>query len=122
MFKRFLWGILANASGFLLADLVLVGVSFSNYWTVAGAVLVFAFVNTFIKPVVTILSLPAIIFSLGFFYLIVNGLMLWLVSVMVPGFVIEGLWNAVAMGLIVVLVNWILHWLVEEEGSNIEKQ
>lgn len=116
MFKKFLFRLLANAAGFLLADMVLMGVSFSgSYWTIAGAVLVFAFVNTFIKPIVTLLSLPAIIFSLGFFYLVVNGLMLWLVSALVPGFVIDGLWSAVAMGLIVVLVNWILHWLIEDE-------
>lgn len=122
MFKRFVYGCLANAAGFFLADFVLTGISFSgSYWTVAGAVLVFAFVNTFIKPVVTILSLPAIIFSLGIFYLIVNGLMLWLTSALVPGFEISGLWNAVAMGLIVTLVNWILHWLVEDDVKEVRK-
>lgn len=123
MFKKFLFRLLANAAGFLLADYVLAGVSFQgSYWSIAGAVLVFAFVNTFIKPVVTILSIPAIIFSLGFFYLIVNGLMLWLTSALVPGFVIEGLWNAVGMGLIVVLVNWTLHWLVEDDGREVSKK
>ncbi len=123
MFKKFLFRLLANAAGFLLADFVLSGVDFSgSYLTVFGAVVVFAFVNTFIKPVVTILSLPAIIFSLGFFYLVVNGLMLWLVSAMVPGFEIDGLWNAVGMGLLVVLVNWTLHWLIDGDDKEISKK
>ena len=116
MVRRFFFHLLANSLAFLLSDLVLAGVNFrDNLFVVAIAVLVFGFVNTFIKPVVTILSLPAIIFSLGIFYLIVNGFMIWLVSAMVPGFEVSGLWNAVAMGLIVSLVNWILHWLVEDD-------
>lgn len=121
MFRRFIFHILANAIAFLLADLVLAGVNFSdNLWVVAGAVLVFGFVNSFIKPVVTILSIPAIIFSLGIFYLIVNGLMIWLVSALVPGFEVASLWTAVAMGLIVSLVNWILHWLVEDDKDMVK--
>jgi len=125
MFKKFLFRLLANAAGFLLADFVLTGVDFAgSYWTVFIAIIVFAFVNTFIKPIVTILSLPAIIFSLGFFYLVVNGLMLWFVSALVPGFEVEGLWTAVAMGIIVVLVNWVLYWLIDENDdcSKLEKQ
>ncbi|MFA4930792.1 MAG: phage holin family protein [Patescibacteria group bacterium] len=122
MLRRFLFHLLANAIAFLLADLVLIGVDFSNnLWVVLVAVLVFGFVNTFIKPIVTILSLPAIIFSLGIFYLVVNGLMLWLVSALVPGFAISGLWTAVAMGLIVSLVNWILHWMIEEDDRALTK-
>ncbi|MBU0647849.1 phage holin family protein [Patescibacteria group bacterium] len=116
MIKRFLFHVLANAAAFLLSDLVLTGVGFQdNMWIVVLAVLVFGFINTFVKPVVTLLSLPAIIFSLGIFYLIVNGLMLWFVSALVPGFEITGLWTAVAMGLIVSLVNWILNWMVEDD-------
>jgi putative membrane protein len=111
-----MFSLLANAIGFLLADLVLSGVNFAHGgWTVIGGVLVFAFVNTFIKPMVTLLSLPAIIFTLGFFYLIVNGLMIWFSSIFVPGFGIDGFWTAFAMGLIVTLVNWILYWLVDHK-------
>lgn len=118
MFRRFIFHLLANAIAFLLADLVLAGVDFSdNLWVVFVAVLVFGFVNSFIKPVVILLSLPAIVFSLGIFYLVVNGLMIWLVSALVPGFEIVSLWTAVAMGLIVSLVNWILHWLIADEDK-----
>lgn len=116
MMKKIFFRLIANVLAFFVADMVLKGVDFSgNWWVVLLAALVFGFVNLFIKPIVTILSLPAIIFSLGLFYLIVNGLMIWLVSALVPGFFVAGLWTAVAMGLIVSLVNWILHLLVEDE-------
>ena len=114
MLGKFFLRLLANGLGFFLADMLLKEVDFSGNWLVIMiAVLVFAFVNTFIKPMVTLLSLPAIIFSLGFFYLIVNGLMIWLVSAIVPGFEVAGLWTAVAMGLIITLVNWIFHLLFD---------
>lgn len=118
MIKKLLFRFVANMLAFLLADFVLKGVDFSNNWLIVViAVFVFGFVNMFIKPMVTLLSLPAIIFSFGFFYLVVNGLMIWLVSALVPGFQIAGLWTAVAMGLIVSLVNWILHLLIEEDAK-----
>jgi len=112
--RRFIFSLIANAAGFFMADLLLSGISFAHGgWTVFGGVLVFAFVNTFIKPMVTFLSLPAIVFSLGFFYLVVNGLMIWLSSIFVPGFEVDSFWTAFAMGIIVTLVNWILYWMVD---------
>jgi putative membrane protein len=116
MFKRFIFRLLVNALAFWLSSVLLSGVSFGgSWWVIALAVVVFSFVNTFIKPVVTILSLPAIIFSLGLFYLVVNGLMLWLVSALVPGFQLAGLWTAIGMGLIVSLTNWFFHLLFEHK-------
>lgn len=116
MLKKFFLRLVANMLAFFVADMVLKGVDFSGDWLIVLlAVLVFSLVNTFIKPVVTILALPAIIFSFGLFYLIVNGLMIWLVSALVPGFRVDGLWPAVAMGLIVSMVNWMMHLIVEDD-------
>lgn len=118
MFGKFFLRLLANGIAFLLADLLLKRVDLSGNWlVVVVAVLVFAFVNTFIKPIVTILSLPAIIFSFGLFYLIVNGMMVWLVSAIVPGFEVADLWTAVAMGLIITLVNWIFHLVFDWDND-----
>jgi len=120
MLGKFLLRLLANGLGFFLADILLKRVDFSGNWLVIViAVLVFSFVNTFIKPIVTILSLPAIIFSFGLFYLIVNGLMVWLVAAIVPGFEVTDLWTAVAMGLIITLVNWIFHLLFEWDDKTV---
>lgn len=123
MLGKFFLRLIANGLAFMLADYLLTKVDLAGNWLVLViAVLVFSFVNTFVKPVVTLLSLPAIIFSFGLFYLIVNGLMVWLVSAIVPGFEVAGLWTAVAMGLIITLVNWIFHLIFDWEDKKVESR
>lgn len=65
-------------------------------------------VNTIIKPILVLLTLPLTILSLGFFLLVINGLMLWLVSALVRGFHVSGFWGAVFGSILISLVSWLL--------------
>ncbi len=79
---------------------------------VAGLLL--ALINTVIKPIVIILSLPAILFSLGLFMLVINGLMVLLVSKFYSAFQVHGLWPAIITGMIIGLVNYLVSTILEE--------
>ncbi len=71
----------------------------------AGFVL--SLVNVLLKPIIIILSLPAILVTLGLFTLVVNGFMVYLVGQLVPSIEI-GFWAAVLAGMIVSLINYVL--------------
>ncbi len=77
-----------------------------------GSALVAAFllgiVNTIIRPILILLTLPLTLLTLGIFLLIINGLMLWLVSALVGGFYVNGFWGAVFGSILISLVSWIL--------------
>ena len=72
------------------------------------AAFVLGVVNTFIRPLLVLLTLPLAVVTLGFFLLIINGLLLWLVSALVPGFHVSGFWGALVGAILISIVSWIL--------------
>lgn len=84
---------LATALSLLIVDLVVPGVNFStdNFAIPLVAAIAIGLVNSFIKPVLSLLSLPLNLLTLGLFSLIVNGVCFWLASLAVPGFEVNGL-------------------------------
>lgn len=79
---------------------------------VAGALL--AILNSVIKPIVVILSLPAILFSLGLFMIVINGLMVILVSWLYSPLHIRGFGAAMLAGMVIGLVNYLVTTILEE--------
>jgi len=78
------------------------------------AAVVFTIVNFFIKPILAILSIPFIIVTLGIFYFLINVLMLYVTSWIVPDFDIDTFWWGCLAAIIVSIVNWILQALLPE--------
>lgn len=83
--------ILATALGLLVVDIVVPGVDIANFPAAIVAAIVIGLINAFIRPVLQVLSLPLTFITLGLFSFILNGLLLWLASVIVPGFTMNGL-------------------------------
>lgn len=79
---------------------------------VAGLIL--ALVNTVIKPIIIILSLPAILFSLGLFMIVINGLMVLLVSKLYPSLQVTNFGAAMLAGMVIGLVNYLVTTILEE--------
>jgi putative membrane protein len=73
-----------------------------------GASLLLGIVNAFIRPVLLVLSAPLILLTLGFFILVVNGLMLLFVGQIVSCFSVPGFWSAVFGAIIISIVSWLL--------------
>jgi len=76
--------------------------------------LVLAIVNVIIKPVVVILSLPAILFSLGLFMIVINGLMVLLASYLYNNLQVESFGSAMLAGMVIGLVNYLVSAILEE--------
>ncbi|MEU0545659.1 phage holin family protein [Nocardia sp. NPDC005978] len=90
----------------------------SKLLAIAAVTVVFALVNTLVKPLVSLLSLPFVILTLGLFLLVINALMLWLTAVITNtisyGITVSGFWAAVLGAIIITLVNWVLGVLVPD--------
>ena len=76
--------------------------------------LLLAIANTVIKPIVVLLSLPAILFSLGLFMIVINGLMLVIVAKVYGGLHITSFGSAMIAGMIIGLVNYLVTTILEE--------
>ncbi len=81
---------------------------------IALAGLVLAIVNSFIKPIVVILSLPAILFSLGLFMIVINGLMVLLAAKLYGPLHVDSFGTAVVAGIVIGLVNYLVTTILEE--------
>lgn len=84
--------------------------------TLIIAGLLLGVVNAIVRPILVVLSLPALLLTLGLFLLVVNAAMLGLVALMLPGFKIAGFWTAVGGAIVVSLVSWIGSWFIGPRG------
>ncbi|MGW9244619.1 phage holin family protein [Streptomyces badius] len=88
--------------------------------TLALVALIFGLVNSVVKPVVQLLTIPLFILTLGLITLVVNALMLlltsWLAGVVDLSFHVEGFWTAVLGGLIISVVSWALNVVLPDEN------
>ncbi len=78
--------------------------------------LVFSVANALLKPIVIVLSLPALLVTLGLFMLVVNGFMVWLSLKLVPGIGMT-FWHSILTGIVISLVNYIVSNVVDINGS-----
>lgn len=80
---------------------------------IIAAGLVLAIVNTLIKPIVVLFSLPALLFSLGLFMIIINAAMVLLASHLYSKLQVENFGAALVAGIVIGLVNWLVTTLLE---------
>lgn len=96
------WTVAAVA--ILMASFLVPGV----HVTVVGAfvlAVVLSFINIFIRPFLTILTLPLTIITLGLFSLVINALLIMFAAMIVPGFLVSGFWTAFLFSLILAVIN-----------------
>jgi len=103
-----------NALAVMLAAYLIPGVSVTNFWSALITALVMGLINAIVRPLVIILTLPVNILTLGLFTLVINALMFWLASFIVPGFTVAGFWPAFGGALIFWAVSWLTNALLKE--------
>jgi putative membrane protein len=101
------------AASLALVDYLFDGVRFRSPITLFVSALVLGFVNALVRPVLTFLTLPVTILTLGLFYLVVNGLAFALAAFFVPGFEVAGFGTAVGAALITSIVSTVLEGLFQ---------
>jgi putative membrane protein len=113
----FLLAWLANALSLAVADWVFDSVEIDGVWplVIGGAVLGIA--NSIVKPILTLLTLPLVILTLGLTLFAINVAMLALAEWIAPDFSINGFWTYIGATIIVWLVNYILHGLFGLRGK-----
>ena len=99
------WAI--NAAALWVADALWDGVRIHGWAAFLIGPEVLGVVNAVVKPLLTILTLPLIIVTLGFFYLVINIAMVALAEWIAPNFSIDGFWAYVGTVVVVWAVNWI---------------
>lgn len=111
---RILFALVGNALA-LLATTIVPGIVFKGdllTLVVAGAIL--GLFNLIVRPLAMLLSLPLLILTLGLFYFILNAILLWVASAIIPGYSIAGFVPALIGSLVITVVNWLVHALVRK--------
>ena len=104
--------VLVTAAGLYAAGALLAGVHVPTTPIFVVAALVLGAVNTVVRPVLLVLSLPITLVTLGLFYFVVNGLAFGLAAALVPGFRVDSLWDAILGAFVVSVVSWLAGILV----------
>lgn len=104
--RAFLIRAAVAALGLWVADLLIAGVRVDDLVTLALAALLLGVVNAVIRPVITVLTLPITLVTLGLFLLVVNAAMLGLVAWLLPGFAIDGLGAGVLAAIVTGVISW----------------
>lgn len=101
--KLFLMGVAVMISAYIIP-----GVRVDGFLVAVVVAVILSIVNFLVKPIVTLLTLPINILTLGLFNLVINALMIMLVSSIVPGFFVASFSWAVLFGIVLSLVNGLL--------------
>ena len=105
-----LW--ILNAVALLAVTYLLPSIRVDGFGSALLAALVLGFINTLVRPVLALLTLPITVVTLGVFYLVLNGLLFWLASALLPGFQVGGFISALLGALLYGVIAWALSALI----------
>ena len=103
-----------NAVSLLIVAYLLPGINVASFGSALIAALVLGLLNTLVKPVLILLTLPITVVTLGLFLLVVNALVFWFAGTILSGFRVEGFWWAMLGALIYSLVSGLLSGLLSK--------
>lgn len=106
---------LINGLALLALPYLIHSVTISSFGTALIVAVVLGLVNTVIRPILIVLTLPVTVLSLGLFILVINGFMFWAVAYFVDGFHVAGFWAAVGGALLYSVISWTLSTLLLEK-------
>lgn len=111
---------LITALSLLIVDLTVPGVDIDTFAAAVIAALSIAVVNTFIRPFVTLLSLPLTLVTLGLFSFVVNGICFWVAAAFVPGFSVHGFLGIILGPIVLSFVSTFIDNYFTERFSTLE--
>lgn len=102
-----------NALALIVADLIFAGIGFDSTQATVGAAVLLAIVNTYLRPVIVLLTLPINILTLGLFTIVINAGLLYLVAWLLrPHAHVDGFWPAVGGALVISIISVLLNWFL----------
>ncbi len=113
---RLILKLLINAAALWVAGELISGISLDgDFWTILLVALIFGLVNTFIKPILKVLSFPVIILTIGLFTLVINAAMLGLTAGISDALSIEDFWSALLGAVVISIVSAVLNTFVPND-------
>jgi len=109
---------LINAVALMALPYLMHSVVVTNVGAALVAALVLGLVNTIIRPVLVVLTLPVTVLSLGLFILVLNALLFWLVASLVEGFHVAGFGSAFVAAILYSVISWALSTLLLKNDDN----
>lgn len=106
-----------NAVALLAVPYLMSSITVDSFGTALVAALVLGLINTLIKPVLVLLTLPVTFLTLGLFIFVINGLLFWVTAQMIGGFQVAGFWSAVGGAILYSIISWILSSLLLNNKS-----
>jgi putative membrane protein len=113
---RMLIGWLLNALALLAVAYLLPSIKVDSFVTALIAALVLGLVNTLLRPILVILTLPVTLLTLGLFLLVINGLLFWAVGSFLDGFSVGGFWSGVLGAILYSVISWLLASLLQPKA------
>jgi putative membrane protein len=107
-----------NAAALMALPYLMHSVTVTDIGSALIAALVLGLVNTLIRPVLVLLTLPVTFLSLGLFILVINGFLFWLVAQVVGGFHVEGFLSAMLAAILYSVISWALSTLLLRKDGN----
>ena len=105
--RRRIINLLITAVAVVVAAYLIPGIQVDGFMTAIIVAIALAILNAFIKPILTILTIPITIFTLGLFLLVINAAMVSLAGWIVSGFDVDSFWSALFFSIIVSVVSFI---------------
>jgi len=106
---------LINAAALFAVPYLMDSVRVDSFASAMFAALILGLVNTLIKPILILLTLPVTVLTLGLFIFVINGLLFWAVANFVKGFSVAGFWSAIGGALLYSIISWALSTLLIEK-------
>ena len=103
---------LINALALLALPYLMNSVSIDSFAMALLVAVVLGFVNTILRPILILLTLPVTVVTLGLFIFVINGLLFWMVGNMFDGFHVAGFWSAVLAAFLYSVISWALSTLI----------
>src|ERR1700710_1232160 len=103
---------LINALALLIITYIVPSIQIKSFGTALIVAIVLGLINTIIRPVLIVLTLPVTILTLGLFILVVNALCFWLCASLLKGFEVSGFWSAFFGSILYSIVSWLLAALI----------
>jgi putative membrane protein len=95
-----------NAVALVAVTYLLPAIHVDGIGSALVAAFLLALVNTLIRPVLILLTLPATLLTLGLFIFVINGLLFWFVGSILPGFAVHGFWDAMLGAFLYSVISW----------------
>jgi putative membrane protein len=97
-----------NALALMVLPALVSSIAVTGFVPALLAALIISLLNTLLRPILIILTLPVTILSLGLFALVINGLLFWAAAGLVPGLEISGFWGAFWGAIVYSLLSWLV--------------